>query len=527
MANTTALEIHPAIGISRVGSSEDYLLGPEPGLPIDSDRRDSTPNKLLKRQAARFRVFSCTREANGSIVAFTELTPDKATITWTVHLVNRKAAAPKFLNGNSVNTDHTLRRNHATGDDTNTIDKKLIIDGGINTITGASQPKKAFHGSFQGHDVPLGEISTDADGRLIVVGGFGTSQTFVPNNAIGGEFADNDGWHDDTSDGPVSATVHFFDGSPDRQVDKPAWVISCQPDFAPGIGNIVTLYDAMIDQAIQRNVLPMPTFKPAFDRDVMPILERALNYQWVNKFNRGAHGSLGPGDFTTIPDLDDPTASSTNRQKIFNLLRDPEALASAPPLKAMPALLADDYFSDPGDETHKRVLALSRPQYRILKEWAAGTFDKSAPPNPVEPLPDLLTRTALEACVGASFCPGIEAGRKIRDATIYKAGEVFYFDHSILKPGGLTESMALPWQADFSLCRWEGANSKGRGWWPAQRPDHVLLQPNDDTSEMVSWQRGAENPDKLVLNWDKLGVVLETTDPVAGTVFIETQRLMP
>src|SRR3954471_13748250 len=107
MANTTALEIHPAIGISRVGSSEDYLLGPEPGLPIDSDRRDSTPNKLLKRQAARFRVFSCTREANGSIVAFTELTPDKATITWTVHLVNRKAAAPKFLNGNSVNTDHT------------------------------------------------------------------------------------------------------------------------------------------------------------------------------------------------------------------------------------------------------------------------------------------------------------------------------------------------------------------------------------------------------------------------------------
>src|SRR4051794_22076021 len=213
MANTTTLEIHPAIGIARVGSSQEFFLGPEPGLAIEKNRRDSTPSKLLKRQAARFRVFSCTRDSQGTIVSFEELTPGKATITWTVHLVNRKAAAPRFLNSaGTVNTDPTFRRNNATGVDTNAVDKKLIIDGGAHPITGKSQPKVVFQGSFQGHDVPLGEMSTDADGRLIVVGGFGKSRTFVPGNLIRDQFADNDDWHDDSSDGPVSASVHFLDG---------------------------------------------------------------------------------------------------------------------------------------------------------------------------------------------------------------------------------------------------------------------------------------------------------------------------
>jgi hypothetical protein len=527
MANTTTLEIHPAIGIARVGSSQEFFLGPEPGQPIDPARRDATPNARLKRQAARFRVFSCTRDPQGAIVGFEELTPDKATITWRVHLVNRKAAAPRFLKGGTVNTDATFRRNGATGNDADPFDKSLIIDGGLKALTGQSQPKTLFQGKFEGHDVPLGEMSTDADGRLIVVGGFGTSQTFVAGHIIGDEFADNDNWHDDTSDGPVEATVHFLDGRPDQAVDKPAWVISCQPDFAPGINNLVTLYDAMIDQAIRRGVLSMPSFTPAFDRDIMPLLGRALAYQWVNKFNRRAHQPLGPGDFTANPDLGDPTVPNSDRQDIFSLLRDPDAPPTAPPVHAMPALLADDYFDNPADSTHKRVQALTRPQYRILKEWANGNFDAAGVPIPPDPLPDLITRTTLEACVGASFCPGIEAGRKTRDATIFMAGEAFRFDHAKLKPGGLTESMALPWQADFSLCRWEGTTAQARGWWPAQRPDHVLVHPDDTVLEMKDWQRGAVDPDSLVVNWDKLGVVLQATNTAGDTVFIETQRILP
>src|SRR5205814_63449 len=117
--------------------------------------------------------------------------------------------------------------------------------------------------------------------------------------------------------------------------------------------------------------------------------------------------------------------------------------ATPPGIPAMPALFSDDYFTD---STRKRVQTLTRSQYRIFREWGNGNFDAGGP-APAEGEPDALTRAVLEACVGASFCPGIEAGRRTRDAGIYVGGEVFRFDRTKLKPGGLTESMALPWQA--------------------------------------------------------------------------------
>jgi hypothetical protein len=454
-------------------------------------------------------------------VSFEELSPAAATITWTVHLVNRKAAAPRFLTVSGVpNTDPTFRRNGATGD--NSLDQSLIIDGGIQSLTGPLQPRKTFSGQFKGNDLPrgLGEMSTDADGRLVVVGGFGLSRSF-PTTTIG-NFADNDNWHDDTSDGPVEATVHFLDGRPDQAVDKPAWVIACQPDFAPGIGNLVTLYDAFIDLAIARGVLPMPTFRPAYDRDVLPLLNRAMAYRWVNTFARDAHGPGKPGDFASIPNLGDPTAVVANRKNIFRLLRNPAGPATPFGTPAMPSLFSDDYPT-------KLVLPLTRPQYRILLEWSKDAFDATGAILP-ELEPDALTRAAQEACAGGAFYPGIEAGRKIRDASIYTAGDVFRFDRAKLKPGGLTESMALPWQADFADCTWEAPTPpvpalKGRGWWPAQRPDHVLKHPNDVA--MVDWDRGANAEDLMVELWHQLGIVLETTDSLGAPAFIETQRTLP
>ena len=308
MANTTTLEVHPAIGIARVGSSHESFPGPEPGVPLPTDRRDATPDKLLKRQSARFRVYSCVRDPQGVLVSFEELTPAVATITWTVHLANRKAAAPSFRKGGVPNTDRTHRRNGATGNPAT--DKPLIIDGGPKTLVGPAQPKVKIEGAFRTHAVPLGEVSTDTLGRLEVVGGFGVARTF--SGAGLGDFADNDGWHDDTSDGPVEATVHFLGGRHDQAVDKPAWVICCQPDFAPGIGNIVTLHDALVDEGITRHVGTLPTFRPAYDRDIFPLLNRVLMYQWVNQFNQSAHGPGGVADFSA-PNLGDPTACRTVR----------------------------------------------------------------------------------------------------------------------------------------------------------------------------------------------------------------------
>jgi hypothetical protein len=525
MPPTTTLEIHPAIGIARMGSSQEFFLGPEPGLLIETNRRDSTPDQLLKRQAARFRVYSCVRDEHGTLLTFEELTPDKVTITWTVHLVNRKAAAPRFLDDAGLpNTDPSLRRNDATGNDT--LDRELIIDGGIQTLTATLGPKKTFQGKIKGNDVILGEMITDADGRLVVVGGFGKSASF--SGTVITNFADNKGWYDDTSDGPVEATVHFLDGSPDKPVDKPAWVIACQPDFAPGIGNLVTLYDAFIDLAIyERNVLPIPTFKPAYDRDVFPLLNRATAYRWVNAYARDAHRPGSPTtDFASIPHLGDPTTASPDRKRIFRLLRDPNGAATPFGTPAMPALFSDDYFVP---ATMRNVLPLTRSQYRILGEWAKGLFD-ATDPAPAEGEPDALTRVVLEACAGGAFCPGIESGRRIRDKTIYMAGEVFRFDRANLQPGGLTQSLALPWQADFSACQWENPPApllprQGRGWWPAQRPDDVLRNPDD--ANMVRWDRKAEDEASMVELWDQLGIVLETTDGAGKQAFSEVLRTLP
>lgn len=353
-----------------------------------------------------------------------------------------------------------------------------------------------------------------------MVGGFGKafSDPVTPLD----DFADNDNWCDDTSDGPVDAKVQLSDGTI-QKVDKSAWVISCQPDFAPGIGNLVTLYDAFIEEAITRSVISLPTNKPAYDLDVLPILTRALGYQWVNKFHRAGHTPGQSGDFFSIADLDDPAQAVPERAQLFNMLRAPSAAGNPNVTKPMPALFSDDYFSN-----NKLVQQLTRSQYRILEKWAAGQFTKTDSTRKPELEADLLTRTVLEACVGAAFCPGIEAGRMIRNTSIFVAKEVFRFDHSKLHAGMLTASMALPWQADFSDCRWEtvgGVVPPGRGWWPAQRPDHVLRTTASAT--MDNWDRKANTKDLMVRFWDQLGIVLEKQDATGQSMFIETQRTLP
>lgn len=118
-----SFRIHPAIGIARVGNSEDYLISPESmagtpvgpgaaltgGLPIvpgtedqpvrSSDLRD--PAGALKRQAARFRIFAYPAgdgseaypRGDGVEIAIGSNVGGRivADIFWTVHVANKKA----------------------------------------------------------------------------------------------------------------------------------------------------------------------------------------------------------------------------------------------------------------------------------------------------------------------------------------------------------------------------------------------------------------------------------------------------
>ena len=310
-------EIHPTIGIARVGASAGFYIGPEPDHAPPKSYRDAGG---ILRQAARFRIFRVDRDDAGAIRTAEEITAADAEIAWTVHLANRKATAHKVIRP-------TERRNGATGKDD--VDKDLIIDPGSRSVSSAA-PTAAFDGGrFRGTPVDLGEIRTEpSTGRLIVIPGRGRSG-FVPPLAPGddpsttpNQFADNDGWFDDTSEGPVTAEVRMKKTSEEPRVTG-ARVITAPPDFAPDIQNFITLDDIVYQAAIEKGLLPRPE-KWSFMRFVHPVLMRASKYQWVNAAASQGHGRGAFRDFEALMEsLGDPENSAAMRTGVFNRLRNP------------------------------------------------------------------------------------------------------------------------------------------------------------------------------------------------------------
>lgn len=493
----TRFEIFPAIGIARFGNSPNHFIFDGPA-GATAPRRDA--GGLLK-QAVEFRVYRVDRDAAGKITAAVEV---PGPIRWTVHVANRKAAGRRFKDDG--------RRNNATGNDEQ--DKDLIIDSGPQTVAvpGESRP---LAGRFQGAPVALGDIAERPNGRLLFRPSDGRAHS--PNGTAIGNFANNDDWFDTACDGSIRAEV--ADGGGMVQA-LPAWVIGAPPDYAPGIANLVTLYDVLFDLAVERALVPQPD-PIVFTHHVMPILKRAMDYQWVNKAARvgyeeedtsRGHSDGRNGDFASkFAQLGNPAAGNARRARIFDLLRDPDA----PPQpginrRGMPRL------ND--DENTGNVFALTRAFYRAMKLWSQGQFVRDAT-LPPESEPDRLTREALETCSGGPFYPGIEAGRVMRDRTIYMAGDAFRLAADQLKPGQITEDNALPWQADFHECRWENG-AKRLGWWPAQRPDDVLTTA---AGQLTPWRRGtADSYEGMLDDWTRLGFVKE--DPANPGTFIELER---
>src|SRR5262245_18066665 len=117
-----------------------------------------------------------------------------------------------------------------------------------------------------------------------------------------------------------------------------------------------------------------------------------------------------------------------------------------------------------------------------MRRWAEDDFKVDWHGEPRWPLidqipaadqPRALDRAALEPCAGGSFYPGIEITYiAIQEQIDGEIGTLWSslgrFDTARLAPGDITKHMALPWQADFSECRYR--------WWPAQRPDDIVTE---------------------------------------------------
>lgn len=579
--------IHPGIGIARVGNSQgndpdSYFIGPELPHVVEAPaggHKDASG--AMKRQAARFRIYGYDAAGN-AVREIAATDADVEEIRWTVHVANKKAAWYNFdlaLDIPEAASVVSARRNpQLQGSDR----RRLEIDPGARAISGIRQSGQVFDtGQFLGQAVYLGELLTDEAGNLVFLGGRGVSSTPIPNNTLY-TFANNDGWHDDVSDGPVRATVKFRNGQA-LEAD-PAWVVTAPPNFAPDIISIQTMYDVMYD-AFARWWLKAPA-KPSFTEHIFPILREFCANQWVNFGFFVQFGWGAPYEFLR-PDLLQRLASNRAeyqelRRQIFNEFRDPTYATPQP--QAWPQVYGDNMDLPASDA--RQFLALTATQYNFLKQWVAGEFDADWDPArklpqhiedvPLAQRPATLDRAALTFCMGGPFHPGCEMTWPMRHYTMYYAPFRIrpraatepapdYGDsmtQAIINssngplyangPGDLTRWMAVPWQTDTASCRagYETAYEPYLPtFWPARVPNHVLAAEEyskvTDTSlpldaRMLAfntrsvWYRGLRGSyldqiAQMVSDFGKLGVLERRPGPGDGQfpseMYVETLGL--
>ncbi len=515
--------IYPSIGIARIGDSGDgFIIGPEaPGIAPAGPYRGSDGG--LRPQGARFRIYKVEIDANQNEVVSAEISANSTTkIGWTVELANRKAAGLRALDTLGRSATPELRNKG--------YEREKLVISSLANLSGIDKPRVRMTGSIEFvkprtpsqrvTKIELASLTTDAQGHLIVIGGPGKSGS--PLNLPAESFVDNDGWYDSVSDGPVGATLEI-NGTTHSVV--PAWVLVTVPRFAPEVYGIITWFDQAVSMARTNDDGTFDSPRTtSFTKDIFPILKRADELRWVH---RSAHGNT-PLRLLTDPARIKELKSAQARAGLvarLTTLGSPANDAQQLPRGTMP-LLFSGANPDPNGPTWV-FPSLTRYQHAHFQNWVFGNFDddwQGQAPTPVSfkqidvtKQARALCEAALEACVGASFFPGIEGTYDMARAESYHSMGNLRREFR-LKPnhpaGFLTEKMALPWQADFADC--------ADFWWPSQRPVYVNTQGGDGKR----WDRGinevgSDGHLNMVENWMKLGLVVR--DPTTGAL-IETDR---
>lgn len=573
--------IHPAIGVARVGNSpEEFYMGPEVSEPAPRPPgfyKDGPG--ALKREAARFRVYGY--DAEGKVVA--ELTDANAEIAWTAHLANEKAAWYEFqialdipeANLPPPEVDPSLRRN------ANFYGAKraeLAIDPGAISIRGPKKSGAGYRfdkGKFCGKPVYLGELRTDEAGRLIVLGGHGVSASVDGKPAI--TFANNDAWHDDVADGPITATVKV--GGKAIPCEG-AWVVVAPPNYAPALKTVRTMYDLLLALFVDSQWLPEPA-TVSFRDDILPILQRLTGLGWVNSgfatgFGYGAAHYFDDPVYVKKLAKKGPEYAELRRQ-INNQFR----VYARDDMSPVPwPWIYGDAMSLP-PISPRQYNTLSTLQMRQLARWVADDFvnDLDAPPPPhafdqvpLAQQPGTLDRAALEFCLADAFHPGCEITWPIRQLSMFSAP--FRIQHRppgqpeadygpqltsaiamspcgplyAQGPGGLSRWMAVPWQTDTASCQ-SGYDKTYDPliptFWAARVPNQVLTEADyqiatntkltpeqrmEAFNRRPKWMRVFANDYKVYINqmvshFGALGVV-ETRERPAGDKLLPPQILV-
>ena len=358
----TTYRIHPGVGIARLGNSPyGFCITPEQpaALPLDCDERGNpsvSPDGIteqtitafkdkegrMKRQAARFQIWAYDDESpNGRPLKLGDQIEGGGNagtlldIQWRVYLGNKKSAWYDFLQlqgEHGYAPDHPRRNAAITNENAR---QRLIIDPGPRTVDHQTnrtahftRDSDAYATTFPPALKPnsidtLGDLLTDDSGRLLVLGGHGNSGSYLFDDEFGqpriDDYANNDGWFDDTSDGPVMARLVMFSPLVQRiryvDVEHPAWVVCAYPAYVPEILDVVTMDDVIEDMAIRQfaertdlygtsgtfddpqRIAPTdepalihwragrlrwsPNYRPWFYRDIWNILYRPDQYNYL------------------------------------------------------------------------------------------------------------------------------------------------------------------------------------------------------------------------------------------------------
>jgi hypothetical protein len=583
-----SLRVYPPVALARVGNAphpEDFLLGPEviggaPTLPDGKpartveDFRDA--NGAIKRHAARFRVYA-ELNSGDTIEVCARL---GASVTWSVALANLKAGWYDFNQAMDLGepiSQPALRRNRQLPKIPGGRGALDIIPTPI-SISGAGLSGDGYvfnDGTFCHKQVYLGELRTDAEGRLIVLGGYGKSDSFRPG-LMPVTFANNFGWHDDVSDGPVRAQVTFAGG--ESMEAEAGWVAVTPPNFAPGLVPLVTMDDTVREVFYEAGWLERPS-TTSFTNDVWPIFDRLTGLQWVNHGLFMIHGVGSPLDARDPAVIDRLRTGSTEwRQQVLALIHHPGSEAKSLPL--IPQIFGDAYGETAAmpDKDPRVELSVTATQYAHLRRWAEGQFEddwKGIPPLPefdsLSPREQAvqLERAPLHECIGGPFHPGIELTWTMRLKSVWSGPYRLHVlpgtnaakqdygtqltpetclgkggPYDGIAAGALTRFLGVPWQTDGTSCN---SDADYAPWtflsmptfWGARVPDQVFAEANYERIRQLDpvisafqiakhfayradWLRDVRGRDyydrlqNMIANWADLGMVLEAVDAPAG-----------
>ena len=606
--------IHPAIGVARVGNAPLYsccneqpgfFLDPDKigGLPIQCDRHGNeekdassgefvrvtkfkNPFGAIKRQGQKFCVYQYQDDGEA------DQTPKKVVlgdpqnpqteveaeyIKWTVHVANKKSVWYEYseLKGNLLlgeNNSYAKQgvpfRNQQVPER-----KKLIIDPGPIQIEEKEKHKpikpqnvcREYPTSFpkpedfgktiddiQGtYFEKLGDLITDSQGNLTVLGGHGDAWGLTDLSGYGG----GDYWFDDISDGYVTCKAKLKETQEETELLK-AWVIVGPPDFAPEISNISSWDDTAFDVAVRKLNLVTDlysngefkkTFVPNHELDILPIINRISRYQWVANvqsmtaflssiFDKEESASGQPTNF----DFSKPWNSTQQlRQQYLNYFREPElpgqiqpgAFTAKPrkvPLFSSQPKNPDDYYWT-GDDVKKPItglplmplnsgsnsvkniniekfLALTATQYHLMKQWFIFASSNGTVSNPLSDK----DRGSIGNVVGLPQCPGIEVTWTTQNEAIYDLKPIIRTspkDDNFLGQLQIKNTGSLPLKNGLSPSRDECA------------PENKGCEPGDLTKRMaVPWQADFYNCSIQSVNY---------TDPYTNKVLDEDAKLVP